>query len=152
MSNFVFYFRTHPGTHIFCPLNGNLSHIYGHRNFIWTRPKKHLCSKFLPSLSPLHYGIVYHNFIPMSRMVNKEIYVDILRRLRDAIIRNRLEKCKTVGMCCTTMRLHIDPYSWSNISQSTMSLPRNNLTPPETNCFRVPSIEIGNDRATIQGC
>ena len=37
-------------------------------------------------------GIVHYEFIPEGRTVNKEMYVEILRRLRDAIRRKRPDK------------------------------------------------------------
>jgi histone-lysine N-methyltransferase SETMAR len=37
-------------------------------------------------------GLIHYEFIPEGRTVNKELYVEILRRLRDAIRRKRPEK------------------------------------------------------------
>lgn len=37
-------------------------------------------------------GLVHYEFIPEGRTVNREMYVDILRRLRDAVRRKRPEK------------------------------------------------------------
>ncbi|KAJ4441895.1 hypothetical protein ANN_11755 [Periplaneta americana] len=37
-------------------------------------------------------GLIYHEFIPEGRTVTKELYVEILRRLRDAVRRKRPEK------------------------------------------------------------
>jgi hypothetical protein len=37
-------------------------------------------------------GLVRYQFIPEGRTVNKEMYIEILRCLRNAVRRNRLEK------------------------------------------------------------
>jgi len=36
-------------------------------------------------------GIVHHEFVPHSQMVNKQFYQEVLARLRDAVCRKRPE-------------------------------------------------------------
>jgi len=36
-------------------------------------------------------GIVHHEFVPRTQMVNKQLYQDVLARLRDAVRRKRPE-------------------------------------------------------------
>ena len=36
-------------------------------------------------------GIVHHKFVPRGQMVNKQLYQEVLRRLRDALRRKRAE-------------------------------------------------------------
>jgi len=61
--------------------------------------------------------IVHYEFIPEGKIVNKEMYTDILSRLKDAVRR----KCPhngepTVGFSFTTMLQHTDRF-WSRIFQ-----------------------------------
>jgi len=50
-------------------------------------------------------GIVHHEFVPRDQMVNKELYQEVLSRLRDAVRRKRPELWENkLGCCTTTMR------------------------------------------------
>ena len=49
-------------------------------------------------------GIIHHKFVPHGQAVNKEFYVAVLKRLREAVRRRGLSCGRTrVGCCTTTM-------------------------------------------------
>ena len=39
-------------------------------------------------------GVVHHEFLPQGRMVNKESYLEVMRRLLEAICQKRIKLCK----------------------------------------------------------
>ncbi|UYV84749.1 hypothetical protein LAZ67_X003306 [Cordylochernes scorpioides] len=41
-------------------------------------------------------GLVHHEFIPFGRTINQEVYLGIMRRLREAVRLKRPESCKTM--------------------------------------------------------
>jgi len=50
-------------------------------------------------------GIVHHEFVPRGQMVNKQLYQEVLLRLRDAVRRKSSDCGKTrLGRWTTTMR------------------------------------------------
>ena len=52
-------------------------------------------------------GIVHHEYAPDGQTINKEFYVEVLRRLRESVRRKRPENGgMATGSCTTTMRLH----------------------------------------------
>ena len=50
-------------------------------------------------------GIVHHEYAPDGQTVNKEFYLEVLRRLRESVRRKRPEKWRDWS-CTTTMRPH----------------------------------------------
>lgn len=51
-------------------------------------------------------GVVHHEFLPHGRTVNKEYYLEVTRRLREAIRKNARDCGTTIhGFCITIMHL-----------------------------------------------
>ena len=49
-------------------------------------------------------GIVHHEFVPRGQMVNKQLYQEVLVRLRDAVRRGL--NCGKTRLGCCTMTMH----------------------------------------------
>ena len=65
-------------------------------------------------------GIVHHEFVPRGQMVNKQLYQEVLARMRDAVRRKRPDCGETRLACCTTTMLRLTRRSssaviWQNI-------------------------------------
>jgi hypothetical protein len=58
-------------------------------------------------------GHVHYEFILERRTISKEMYIEILRRHRDAVRRKHTENCHEIaGFFCMTTHLHISRW-WS---------------------------------------
>ena len=90
-------------------ITGDESWVYGYdietkaQSFHWKRPNdpssKKACQvrsnvKILPTVFFDCNGMVYHKFLPQGLTVNKEYYLVVICRLREAIRHKRTELCK----------------------------------------------------------
>ena len=64
-------------------------------------------------------GILRHEFVPCGQMVNKQLYQEVLARLRDAVRRKRPELWENQTCCTMTMRRltrhSLSAVIWQNI-------------------------------------
>jgi hypothetical protein len=93
-------------------LNGNHPHHLEAKKFRAHRGKVKVMLEVLLD----RQGIVHYGFIPEGKTVSKEMYTDILSRLRDAVRRKCPHKGETtVDFSFKTMLQHTDRF-WSRFS------------------------------------
>ena len=91
-------------------------------------------------------GIVHHEFVPRGRMVNKQLYQEILARLRDAVLRKRPELWENQTWCCTTTMRRLTRRSssaviWQNIRYPLCPIHPILLTQPQQTFFLFPKLK-----------
>lgn len=90
-------------------------------------------------------GLVHCEFVPYNQTVNKEFYMEVLRRLRDAVCRKRAELWKIRVRCCSC----ITPYLQLSVKSpdSCLALPATLSRRGPSNFFLFPKM-----KATFKEC
>jgi hypothetical protein len=98
-------------------VSGNPNNLLGNKNSALTTADARLCWRFFL----VAHGLVRYESTPGGRTVNKEMFVEIFRRLRDALRRKRQEEWhETDSFFCMKTHWHIGRWRSKCTKPSTM--------------------------------